>query len=204
MPPDREVDPAISGPSAGEGVLKVGYVGHLYQGRGIDLLIELARRCPWLHMHIVGGEPEDVLHWKEASRDLHNVTLHGYVKPAETVDYRRMCDVLAAPYQQVVKVAGNQVDTSKWMSPLKIFEYMATGKAIVCSDLPVLREVLTDGENALLCKADDVDAWCAAMERLRGDVDLRLLLGERAYRDYVENYTWEQRAARLLSVFGAQ
>lgn len=204
MPPDRQVNRASSESSAAEGTLKVGYVGHLYQGRGINLLIELARRCSWLHIHIVGGEPEDVQYWEQASRDLDNVTLHGYVKPAETAAYRRMCDVLVAPYQQVVQVAGKQIDTSKWMSPLKIFEYMATGKAVVCSDLPVLREVLRDGENALLCRPDDVDGWCEAMERLRADVDLRRLLGERAYRDYVEKYTWEQRAARLLSAFGEQ
>lgn len=204
MPPDEQVDAGNPAPAASESVLRVGYIGHLYEGRGVDLIIELARRCPWLHMHVVGGESGDVRHWQEASRTVDNIIFHGYVRPAETVDYRDMCDVLVAPYQQVVKVAGNQVDTSKWMSPLKIFEYMASSKAIVCSDLPVLREVLTDGENALLCKADDVDAWCAAMERLRDDVDLRKALGERAYRDYVNKYTWEQRAARLLSEFGGQ
>jgi len=185
-------------------MLNVGYIGHLYEGRGVGLLIELARRCAWLQIHIVGGNPEDVRRWRAECGDLENVTLHGYVAPAETPRYREGCDVLAAPYQQVVKVAGNRVDTSKWMSPLKIFEYMASGKAIVCSDLPVLREVLTDGENALLCRADDVDEWCAAMERLRDDPALREALGERAFQDYVEKYTWEQRAKRLLAEFGGQ
>lgn len=184
--------------------MNVGYIGHLYEGRGIDLLVELARRCAWLHMHIVGGNPEDVQRWRAECEDLENVTLHGYVAPAETPRYREMCDVLAAPYQQVVKVAGNRVDTSKWMSPLKIFEYMASGKAIVCSDLPVLREVLTDGKNALLCPADDVDAWCAAMGWLRDDPALRKFLGARAHQDYLEKYTWEQRAKRLLAEFGGQ
>lgn len=185
-------------------MLKVGYTGHLYEGRGIDLLIDLARQCEWLDMHIVGGEPKDVEHWKSVSDGLSNVTLHGYVAPTETKRYREMCDVLVAPYQDVVKVAGNIVDTSRWMSPLKIFEYMASRRAIVCSDLPVLREVLTHGENALLCRCDDVDEWRAATERLRDDTGFRNSLAEAAYRDYMAKYTWEQRAARLLAEFGSK
>lgn len=184
------------------GALNVGYIGHLYEGRGVGLLIELARKSEWLHVHIVGGEADDVAYWKRASTGMVNVTLYGHVDPSETVRYREMCDVLVAPYQQVVKVAGNRVDTSKWMSPLKIFEYMASKKAIVCSDLPVLREVLMDGHNALLCKPDDVEEWCTALMRLRGDVDLRNRLAANAFRDYTEKYTWERRAVRLLDKFG--
>lgn len=181
--------------------LHVGYIGHLYDGRGIGLLIELARRCDWLHMHIVGGDPDNVAYWKGVCSGLDNITLYGYVEPAQTERYRRMCDVLVAPYQESVKVAGNRVDTSKWMSPLKIFEYMASRKAIVCSDLPVLREVLEHGENALLCRADDVDDWRRALERLRGDPDLGFALADNAYKGYVAHYTWEQRAAKLLESF---
>lgn len=183
------------------GRFDVGYIGHLYKGRGIELLIELARRCDWLHMHIVGGDPDSVVDWQESCDELENVTFYGHVELADTQDYRRKCDVLVAPYQEVVKVAGNRVDTSKWMSPLKIFEYMASGKAIVCSDLPVLREVLRDGDNALLCKADDVNEWRAALEHLRDDSELRSRLAGKAFEDYKENYTWEKRAERLLDSF---
>lgn len=185
-------------------LMNVGYIGHLYEGRGIGLLIDVARRCEWLHVHLVGGEPADVDRWRTASSDLGNVTLYGYVDPAETVRYREMCDVLAAPYQQVVNVAGNRVDTSKWMSPLKIFEYMASRKAIVCSDLPVLREVLTNGENALLCAPDDVDQWCRAVKTLCEDDGLRRKLADNAYREYQAKYTWKQRAARMLGKFAPQ
>lgn len=184
-----------------DGKLDVGYIGHLYEGRGVELLVDLARRCGWLHMHIVGGDPDNTALWQESCREIENVTFYGHVPLAETEGYRQRCDVLAAPYQEVVKVAGDRVDTSRWMSPLKIFEYMASRKAIVCSDLPVLREILRDGENALLCKPDDVGAWGLAMEKLRDDADLRTRLADNAFTEYRKHYTWEKRAEKLLQEF---
>lgn len=181
--------------------MNVGYIGHLYQGRGVALLIEMARRCSWLRLHIVGGEPDDVSYWRGVCEGMDNVQLYGYVNPVETARYRDTCDVLAAPYQEVVKVAGNRIDTARWMSPLKIFEYMASRRAIVCSDLPALREVLTHGETALLCAPDDIDQWCRAMQTLYEDAGLRRKLAENAYREYQAKYTWEQRAARMLRKF---
>jgi len=184
-----------------DGKLNVGYVGHLYRGRGVDLLVALAKECPWVHLHVVGGEPDDVDYWRNASKDISNVTFYGYVKPVETEKYRRMCDVLVAPYQQEVSVYGSASNTSAWMSPLKIFEYMASRRAIVSSDMPVLREVLADGENALLCRANDITDWREALEKLRDDETLRRRLAENAYFDYATRYTWEKRAERLLDCF---
>ena len=60
-----------------------------------------------------------------------------------------------APDIRVVFGVGGGTNLADWISPLKMFEYMAQGKAIVASDLPMLREVLRNGENALLCDSDD-------------------------------------------------
>ena len=60
------------------------------------------------------------------------------------------CDILIAPYAAQVSHAGGG-DIGRWMSPLKLFEYMAAERPVVTADLPVLREVVRDGETALLC-----------------------------------------------------
>lgn len=82
---------------------------------------------------------------------------------------------------------------------MKMFEYMAAGKAIVSSDLPVLREVLTHERNALLVPPDDVDAWATAVKRLIDDPELRRRLGETARADLLAHYTWEARAKKVLA-----
>ena len=86
-------------------------------------------------------------------------------------------------------------------SPLKLFDYMAAGVPIVASDLPSLREVLRDGENALLANAGDADAFAAAVRRLLADRSLADRLGRQARID-VQQYSWDARARTLLTIFG--
>jgi glycosyltransferase involved in cell wall biosynthesis len=85
---------------------------------------------------------------------------------------------------------------AQYTSPLKLFEYMASGRPIVASDLPVLREILSDGENALLCPPDSVEAFTAAIRRLRDEPGLGARLAEQAWRD-VQTYSWDERARRV-------
>jgi glycosyltransferase involved in cell wall biosynthesis len=178
--------------------LQVGYVGQLYPGKGMELIATIAPRCRWADFHIVGGEPDDVAKWKLALAQADNVHFHGFVPPAELHRYRDAVDVNVAPYLRRVFGAGNGAEISRWMSPLKIFEYMASGRAIVCSDLPALREVLEEGQTALFCDPDRPSTWCAALERLRDDPELRSELGRNARALLERSYTWKQRAARIL------
>ena len=89
------------------------------------------------------------------------------------------------------------------MSPLKVFSYMAAGKPILCSDLPVLREVIEDGRNGILVPPDDPDAWAIALQRLLGDPALREKLGSTARADFLAHHTWSQRAVRVLGQVGS-
>ena len=84
-------------------------------------------------------------------------------------------------------------------SPLKLFEYMAAGRAIVASDLPAWSDVVAHGETALLLPPDDVAAWSEAIDRLLSDSDLRERLGEIARNQALEQHTWDVRAARILA-----
>ena len=86
--------------------------------------------------------------------------------------------------------------SSRYTSPLKLFEAMAAGRAILDSDLPSLREVLRDGENARMVPPDDAHAMAAGLDELFGDEELRRRLERRA-RAEVAEYDWQVRAARV-------
>ncbi|MEV5378257.1 glycosyltransferase family 4 protein [Streptomyces nondiastaticus] len=177
---------------------RIGYVGHLYDGRGIDLIIELARRLPAFDFHLVGGTPEYRARWEE-SCGLPNVHFHGHRPPSDLPAYYPHFDVVLAPHQRKVYTWGNLFEIGRWTSPMKIFEYMAHGRPIVASDLPVLREVLHDGVNCLLCPPEDIDAWAAALNRLVADEALRRALGDEARRQVLDRYTWRRRADDVLA-----
>lgn len=179
------------------GAFHVGYVGHLYAGKGMELIERLAPLCPWVQFHIVGGRPSDLALWRERTAGQPNLIFHGFQPQPLLPAYLSAFDAVIAPYQY--KVLGNtgKVDISLWMSPLKLFEYMSARKAIICSNLPVVREVLTDGRTALLCDPENPEEWAQALARLRADDALRCRLGASAGAEFEMNYTWLKRAERL-------
>ncbi len=195
-PPPEDIAP----PSKNTERLQVGYIGHLYPGRGIEIIIEMARRCPWADFHLIGGMEEHLKVWRAESDDISNLKFYGFVPPAAVGEYGRSMHVLLAPYQSKVMVQDGS-DTSRWMSPMKLFEYMSYGKAILCSDLPVLREIFANGETALLCEADDVAFWEKALIELRDDGEKRERLGAAAKAHFLEQYTWTRRAERIYREF---
>ncbi len=175
----------------------LGYVGHLYPGKGAKTLAELARRLPQCAVHVVGGASADLARLSAEALP-ENLVLHGFVAPSDLPSYYRAFDLLLMPYGRRVEGALGRTDISAWMSPLKMFEYMASGRPIVSSDLPVLREVLDDGRNALLAPPGDADAWEAAVRRLLADADLGRRLAAAALADFERRHTWDVRAREVL------
>ena len=182
-----------------ENRLRVGYVGSLYIGRGVDFLIQVAEACRWAEFHFVGGTRAEVEYWLSKVDSQENCFFHGFVPPAITDRYLSSFDILVAPYEEGLEVAGGGASTAKWMSPLKVFEYMAAKKPIVCSDIPVLREILMHNVNCLLCPPRNKEEWVRALSRVRDDERLQLRLSSQAYSDFLEKYTWDSRARRILS-----
>lgn len=195
IPPDSGPAPA---PWPGRpGAPQLGYVGHLYPGKGAELVAALAPLLPDHDLHLVGGTAADLAAWR-AREGVPNLHLHGHVPHARVPAYLARFDaLLAPPLARTASTAGR--DIARWMSPLKLFEYMAAGKPILASRLPVLEEVLTHGDTALLLPPGDAPAWADAARALRADPDLARALGQRARARLLAEYTWDARAARVLA-----
>jgi len=176
---------------------EIGYVGQLHAGKGAEVVIALAKRLPEKQFHIVGGTEAQIKSLSAHAPE--NVRFHGQLPYRDAEKIRLACDILLAPYQEKVATYGNSHDNiAQWMSPLKLFEYMAARKAIVCSDVQVLREVMRDGVNCLLVPHDTIDAWVEAVNRLE-DSSLREKLANAAYSNFIHDYTWAARAKKVLT-----
>ena len=171
----------------------VGYIGSLYTGRGFRIIVSLAEKIPDRSFHVVG----DLKTLPVSSDKLpQNILLKGAVTPDDAERVGKSFDAFLMPYQKEVRL-GNGQDTSSWMSPMKMFEYMLAGRPVISSNLAVLREVLHDHVNALLVDADDVKAWVGALNQLDSP-ELRFQLALNAYNDASANYTWDIRVQRIL------
>ena len=193
---DSPLDKCVDNWQGRPGALQVGYAGHLYKGRGIDIILETAKLLPEIDFHIIGGTPADISFWT-AQIKLENVVFHGFVNPSEVYRYRNMCDVLLAPYMSTgVFSAGRIEDSSKYMNPIKLIEYMASRKAIIASDLPPIRELLNESNSILLSSYEPQD-WSRAILSL-ADKGKREILSQKAYDDFRLNLTWDARARKML------
>ena len=95
-----------------------------------------------------------------------------------------------------------QPDVVDYASPLKLFEYLALGRAIVAPDRPNIREVLENGKNSLLFDPAVPGALTESVERLCVDTELRYSLGEAARSTIEEKgFTWENNARRVETLF---
>ena len=196
--PDGTRPPAGPSPPAMPGEPMAAYAGHLYAWKGVDLLLRALAVIPGLKGLIVGGhaaEP-DLARAKALAADLgimDRVTFTGLVEPSRVAAHLTSATILVVPNP------ASAISTS-YTSPLKLFEYMAAGRAIVASDLPSIREVLRDGENALLVTPGDPNAIAAAIQTLIADPPLAARLARAAFDD-VSRYTWARRAEQLERLF---
>lgn len=178
----------------------VGYGGRLQMigmDKGVGDLIEALAAVDGAYLLLAGG-PEGMAEdlrrrWQQLGLPRERFNYAGHVLPAEVLHQLLMMDVCALPHPATTQFAN-------YTSPLKLFEYMAAGRAIVASDLPAWSDVLSDGETALLVPPGDKAAWADALIRLRDNPDLRVRLGKRARERAMTHYTWDARVKKILAL----
>ena len=178
----------------------IGYTGNLDTVglRGTEIICQCARHLPDVALHVVGGDAEVVKYWNgyAMQHNMHgNLFFYGHRNPLEIPYFLSCFDAVVAPLQWKPTRAA---PIGAGMSPLKLPQYMAYRKAIIASDIPAHREVLTDGKNALLVSCDDVDAWVNAIQKLLLHPDQARIMGDAAYDSYLQDYTPERRVEKIL------
>jgi glycosyltransferase involved in cell wall biosynthesis len=160
----------------------------------IELILQAARRMPDASFVFVGGKESAVTHWKEycGRWSITNAVFTGFVPPTAVSRYQMAADALVMYYP-------GDWPLRDALSPGKLMEYMAAASPIVSVDFEVLREVLKDGENALLVQPDDPDGLVRALRRLKSDPELGRRLGLAA-RAEAGRHTWRNRARKFVEL----
>lgn len=166
------------------------YTGHLYEWKGAVVLLETAKQTQNILFVFVGGTRKDIESFKQKAKALNNVLVVGH-KPHKEIPYwLKAADVLILPN------SGKQDISKYWTSPMKMFEYMASQKPIVASDLPSIREVLNE-KNAILVEPDNPKAIEQGIKEILFNPKLSDKISKQSFQD-VEKYTWEKRAKNIL------
>jgi glycosyltransferase involved in cell wall biosynthesis len=183
-------------PRSLDGAFTICFVGLFYPWHGVRYLAQafalLHARRPEARLLLVGdGEELPIVRAILDSNGAIGAThFAGLVPRSEAPGYMAASDVLVSPHADVHHFIG---------SPIKLFEYMATGKPIVATRVGQIPDVLTDGTTALLVPPADPPAMTAALERLLADRSLGERLG-RAARSEAQEHSWDARLASTLGL----
>lgn len=170
----------------------VTYTGGLYFDREIENIIELAGCFPGVIFLIIGGPEENRLIFQDMAvkKGITNITFKGSVNHLMIPAYLYASDVLLALWSK-------KVPTINFCSPLKLFEYMASGSLILAHAFPTIKEVLVDNEDAVLCPPDNFDILKEKMAKAIS-LSANNTMGAKAREKAFEKYTWDMRAGKLI------
>lgn len=172
----------------------VGYFGTVSLAKGCMSLLNLAADLPGVDIHLVGRIDEgmvDALH--SAHRE--NLVVHGAMRHDECFSLMKSMHALVLPNPEVMIMAKGD-DIGRYTSPMKMFEYMASGVPIIASRVPAVLEVLDDS-CALLVEPNDRIGWREATERILSSPVVASEVAQNAL-SRVNRYTFESRVCEVL------
>jgi len=183
-----------------ENKIIIGYVGRLEtmaKEKGIDILIKafkiLKEENEDILLCIVGGPIERIKGYQDLAKKIglkeKEIIFTGQIRQKLIPKYLKSFDFLTMPYPWTEHYAF-------YMSPLKLFEYMASKRPIVASDLPSIREILNEN-NSLLVEPDNPKRLAEGIKNVLGNSNFSAKISNQAFQD-VQNYTWQKRAGKIL------
>lgn len=169
------------------------YAGSLYKNRGIENIINLARHFRELIFIVLGGTKKETENYENIVRNdgVDNVEFKGHVLHHQVKMYLYAADVLLMTWTK-------KVPTINYCSPLKTFEYMASGRPIVGHAFPTIKEVLEDGVTAFLADPDSFDDLRYKL-RLAINSGAASTVGRRAREDALNRHTWDSRCRNIVN-----
>lgn len=165
------------------------YVGRLDGWKGSKTVFEASKLLPAeIKIIIIGGEEKQVARFK---KEYPSIIFLGFKQYKDLAENLAVADVLLLPN------TGRNEISARFTSPLKLFAYMASGKPIVASDLPSIREILNEN-NAMLIKPDDPKELVIGITKLLRNDYFSDKISKQALRD-VKEYTWEKRVEKIIN-----
>jgi glycosyltransferase involved in cell wall biosynthesis len=168
------------------------YMGSLHHWKGVDVLLEAMQYVHGARLLVVGGDHETIERYKTIAQKYKvdgHVRFEGFISPGKRFQYFACTDICILPLKQF------SISTY-FTSPLKLFEYMASGKPVVASDLPSIREVISDDVNGVLVTPENSKSLADGINRLIENPSLGTRLAAQAAHD-IKEFTWDKRAEKI-------
>ena len=177
------------------------YVGSLYKGKGFEKIIELANYFPKKKFHIFGDVKTLDRNFKKTQIEkMKNLYMHNFKSYMYIPKILMSSKFLLLPYLSKVSVNSKNLEVSKFMSPLKMFDYLASGRIIIASDLKVYSHILKNNFNCLMPKRNDFKSWANLIDYVSSKNKNFNHLRKNAINT-ASKFTWDKRIKKINKYF---
>lgn len=168
------------------------YMGSLHKGKGVEIIEKISRHNNKITYHLFGD-----LKFLEKKNYPKNMKFFQHVPYFKVPKILQKYSVALMPYGRRVLGRSDSISLEKNMSPMKMFDYLASSKVIIASKLPVYMHILKSGHNSILVEPENIKGWIKNIENVFLNKKLRNMLKINAYNT-AKNYTWDKRVSKIL------
>lgn len=171
------------------------YVGSFFKGKGLELITEISKKMPNIKFYLYGKQNSYFENKKKEFSK--NVICHGYMPYNKIPKLLSQHKVCLMPYARKIFINADNITNEKYISPLKLFDYLSSGKILVASKLESYKHLLIDRKNCFLVSPDKVDDWVYILNKIFKDYK-NLKIVNRNARNTAKLYTWNKRAQKII------
>ena len=176
----------------------IGYFGSLDKSKGSNFIISLSKKDKKNKYYIYGGKPEEVQKLKKNISN--NLKINPSIPYSKIKSYLSKMDILLIPSNtKKLRSLGGVGNIAKFTSPLKLFDYLASGKLILASNLKVFREILKDEKNCIIVNKMDENNWKNKINKIKFKLSKVNKIKKNAY-NLSKEYTYLKRAKKILNL----
>lgn len=172
------------------------YVGSLYPGKGLEIIMYLSKEFKFINFHIFGSLQTAKLKNIDFEK-YKNLIFHGFLSYSKIPSVLVNSKILLMPYLEKVNVRSSNLEVSNFMSPLKLFDYLASGAIILASKLPVYSHILRNEHNAILASPKNYKDWKKKFNGIISDISSYSYIKKNAFQT-AKKFTWERRVKTIM------
>ena len=174
--------------------LNIGYFGSIYKSRGADIIISLSKIDKKNNYYLYGN----LNNYKNYKNISNNLKLINFVPHKDLFKHLSRMDVLLIPYLSKVTASGDVGNIINYTSPLRLFDYLSSGKAIMASDISVLKEIINNNNAIFVKNFGNIQSWKMEINKLKNCKSKRLIMSKNNYK-LSKKFKLKTRAKKILN-----
>ncbi len=171
------------------------YTGGLYPGKGLEIISKIAFKNPKVKFTVYGDTSK--ANYDVISRVPKNVFIKGFIPYNKIPKVLKQFKIILMPYSEKITINAKNSDVSNYISPLKLFEYLASGNIIVASKIPAYAHILKNNFNAFLVDKNNIDEWSHKINfALKEKIKIKKI--KKNAQLTAKKFTWNKRAREII------